>query len=387
MNLATLLEGPANVTHRGQTFHFKGGLTLTPLADMFSIDSDLYGPLDQRALDNSVILTGTPIGEWTALALAVLHRWTSPVIGQLVTPRYDVATVAADTDVITLVGAAAPRTGCPVRFCLFPSAAVPTGLSEATTYFWGVAGTLHDTEAHAIAATNKVDITAVGSGDFAIIEQEYVQIDCLAANRRITFWNGAVTGMPSIIHSAIASMLGAVSFGCFRKNNAPWSDANSLYTVTKMALADTTPPVVANVPTQEYSLAFGAAPWDTFKSRGPITLNPQLKTEPIVTDGRGTLGLRISGLDVGATFSPMGFSEQQMLDLLGMQGGAVARGATRVRGDLIITGTGVYTKVCNAAPRQLPQTFSPTGPRAGELEARGAATTSGSRFFVGVASP
>ncbi|MDD2763487.1 MAG: hypothetical protein PHE83_05875 [Opitutaceae bacterium] len=386
MNLATLLEGPANVTHRGQTLHFRGGLTLTPLAELFSIDSDLYGPLDQRASDNSVVISGTPVGVWTAAQLAVLYRWTNPAIGSLVTPRYDVSSVTPATDVIALVGAAAPRTGCPVRFALFPGATIPAGLSEATLYYWGAAGTLHPTEADALAATNPVDITSAGAGDFALIEQEPVIIDALAANRRITFHNGAITGMPPIIHSAVASMLGAASFGCFRKNNAAWSDANSLYTVAKVALSDT-PPDAANIVTQDYSLAFGAAPWDSFKARGPITLTPQLRTEPIITDGLGTLGLRIAGLDVAAMFAPQGFSEEQMLDLLGLQGGTAARGKSKVRGNLVITGTGVHNIVYNAAPRQLPQTFSPTGPRAGELEARGAAGITGARFYVGTAAP
>ncbi len=213
-----------------------------------------------------------------------------------------------------------------------------------------------------------------------------MQIEAISANRLIKFFNGAVTGMPQVIHSAIASMLGQVTFACFRRNDDAWSVANSVYSVSKVALSDT-PPSAADILTQEYSLGWGASPWDSFKSRGPVTLETQLRTDPVVTDGRGTLGLKIAGLDVSAKFSPQGFSEAQMLDLLAVQGGSAARGVTRVRGDLIVTGTGVYSAVYNAAPKQLPQTFQATGPRAGELEAQGSAATSGARFFVGTAAP
>jgi len=386
MNLATLLEGPANVTHRGQTFHFKGGLTLTPIAEAYAIDTDLYGPVDLRALDNTFVLSGVPVGVWTAAQLAVLYRWTNPQLGSLVTPRYDVSAVTHGSETITLVGSAVPRTGCPVQLAGFPGAVAPNGWTFGTLYYWGAAGTLHATEAHALAASNAVTISDNGSGDMAIIEQETLVIDAITANRRITFHNGAVIGMPAISHSPVASMLGAVTFGAFRTNDTAWSGANSVYTVAKAALSDT-PPTAADILTQEYSLAFGSSPWDSFKSRGPITMTPSLQTEPIISDGRGTVGLKITGVGASVSFQPQGFSEAQMLDLLAVQGGSVARGKTRVRGNVVITGTGVHNIVYNAAPRQLPQTFASNSPRAGELEAVGVATPGSARFYVGTAAP
>jgi len=387
MNLATLLEGPCNLTHRGQTFHFRGGLAKTSIRDLFRIETDAYGPVALRALDRSIVLAGTPVGEWTDEQLAVLHRWTNPSIGQLVTPRYDIDTVTHGTDVITLVGSDEPRAGCPVRVVAFPGSTLPAGVVAGTLYYWGTDGKLYTTEAGAIAQTvgAVLDITDAGTGDFAIIEQEYIQVDALTANRRITFHNGAVIGMPAIGLSAIQSALGAVTFAVFPKEGSAWGDANNLYTITKVALSDTAP-TAANIPTQEYTADFGAAPWDSFKSRGPITITPSLRTDPIVTDGRGLVGMKIAGLDVAATLQPQGFSEAQMLDLLALQGGAV-RGASGVRDDLIITGTGVYAALYNGAPRQLPQTFAATAPRAGELEIQGVRTPGSRAFYVGEAAP
>lgn len=380
MNLATLLEGPANVTHRGQLTHFRGGLTVRPLADVFEISNDITGVIDRRALENSVVISGTPDGVFTTGLIGMLHRWQNPVNGQLVTPRYDVNTVTPATDVITLVGAAQPRAGCPVMFSIFPGSTVPAGLTDGNIYYWGTDGKLYDTEAHAIAmAGGSTDITTAGVGDFAIIEQEYIQIDAITANRRIVFWNGAVVGMPPIILSAIQTIFGPMSFGAFIKNNASWATANSLYTVSKVALSDTASDPTT-IPTQEYSCGFGAAPFDVFKARGPVTITPQLSTTPIPTDALGNVGLKISALSVAATLTPDGFSQSQMLDLLGMQGGTVARGKSRMRGDLVVTGTGVSATVYSGTPRELPQTFQTTSPLAGELAIQGS-FKSGSGYY------
>lgn len=388
MNLATLLEGPCNLTHRGQTFHFRGGLRVVPLRTLLKIETDAYGPIALRALDRSIALTGTPVGVWTDEQLAVSHRWTNPVIGSLVTPRYDILSATAATDVIVLVGDEEPRAGCPVRVAAFPSSVLPAGLVAATTYYWGDDGKLYTTEAAAIAHTalSVVDITDAGTGDFALIEQEYIQVDALTANRRITFHNGAIVGMPAIGLSATQTALGALALAVFPKEGSAWADANNLYTITKVALTDV-PPAKADIPTQEYACAFGAAPWDAFKARGIITINPQLRVEPTGDDGHGVLGMKIAGLDVTAGVVPSGYSEAQMLDLLQLQGGTAARGGEAVRGDFVVQGTGVYAALYNGAPRELPQTFDATSPRAGELAIDGVRTPGRRAFYVGEAAP
>lgn len=388
MNLATLLEGPANVTHLGQTLHFRGGLTLTPLADLFEIMTDVHGVIDQRALDNSFVLSGTPVGVWSAAQIAALWRTANLAPGRLVTPRYDVLSVTHASDTIALVGSAMPRAGCPVRIIPFPGSTLPAGYDAATTYYWGTSGKLYGTEANALTdnGTGVSAITGDGTGDFALIEQETTVIEAITANRRITLHNTAIITPPPVILSATATLLGQVVIGAFRKEGAAWLDANSVYTVAKAALSDT-PPAASDIPTQEYACTFGAAPWDAFKARGPITITPTLNVEPVTTDGRGLLGMKVAGRGITASLQPVGFSEAQMLDLLGVQGGTVARGKTRVRGDLVVSGTGVHCTLYNGAPRQLPQTFQTTGPRAGELEIVGHQNSGGELFRFGTAAP
>jgi hypothetical protein len=398
MNLAKLLEGPAVVIHRGQRFHFKGGLSLAPTADTFGVETDAHGVIDNRHLNNALALTGTPVGAWTADQLGVLYRWQDAQIGQLVTPRYDVSAVDTVADTITLLGptnGAAdalkyPRLGCPVR--LSSDTTLPAPLVTGTLYYLGRPDaatpwlrTVHATEAQAIAGTDLINLADAGTGDHYLIEQEPLVIHT-TANRKITFHNGALVAMPPAIHTATATLLGQVGFAAFRTEGAAWSGANSLYSVTKELLVDV-PPLAADIRTQEYAGTWGAAPWDAFKFRGPVTLTPTLATEPVGTDGRGDLGLKITGVSAAASGIPEGFTEAQMLDILGMQGGAVARGATKTRANLVISGTGVHTTLYNAAATALPQTFAATGPRAGELAWIGARSPGSPAFRVGTAAP
>lgn len=384
MNLAKLLEGPAVVTHRGVSFHSRGGVVLTPGAENFSVDSDAYGPLALRAQGNSIALALTPIGVWTDDVLDVLYRWRNATLGQLVTPRYDISAINTATDVVTLLGTDAPRPGCPIRWAA--ETTKPAIVTLATTYYWGASGKVYDTAAHALTddGTGKLDFADDGDGDQYIIEQEPLIIHTYQ-NRKITFWNGAITGMPAINFSTQQTLLGAVTFEAFRTNDAAWADANSLYTVEKALLADSVPDE-SDIPTQEYAFSWGAAPWDNFGLRGAGVLTPQLQLGDVGNDAQGVCGRKILGVSANATGAPDGFSESQLLDILQLQGGTIARGKSRIRADLEISGTGVFATVKNAAATQLPQTFSPTDPRAGELAWVGARTPGEAAFYVGTAA-
>lgn len=381
MNLASLLEGPAFLTHLGVPLHFRGGLTVTPLAEVFGLPTDAADDLDQRDGGVSVVITGTPVGVWTAAQIAALWRTAGLGKGRLVTPRYDVSSVTPATDVIVLLGAAQPRLAGPVRFIAAPGSTVPAGLVSATTYFWGTNGKLYDTAANAalLGAGGVIDLTDAGTGDFFLIEQETTVIDATTINRRLTFHNTAIISPPPVILSANQTALGQLSIAAFLREGAARSDADSIYTDAKVALADT-PPTAADIPTQEYACVFGAAPWDSFKARGPVTITPTLQTTPVTSDGRGLLGMQIAGRGITARLSPAGFSPAQLRDLLGLQGGAVGVGKSRVRGHLVVSGTGVHCTLYNGAPRSLPQTFQTAGPLAGELEIVGHQQPTGELF-------
>jgi hypothetical protein len=398
MNLAKLLEGPAVFFHRGQIFHSRGGAQLAPTAEAFALDTDAHGTIDQRALNNALALTLTPVGVWTQPQIDVLWRWQNARNGQLLTPRYDVLSIDTAEDEVTLLGDTSgelaylnfPRKGCPVELATWGAA--PAGLVADTLYYAGVPDaaapnviTLHATEAAAIAGTDKINITDAGTGDHAFIEQEPLIIHTFE-NRRIVFPNAAVVSMPPILHSATQTMIGQVGFAAFRKNNAPWSAENSLYAVSKALLTDT-PPDKANIPTQEYAAAWGAAPWAAFKFRDAATLTPTLTTSVVGNDARGDLGLKIQSVGATAVGQPEGFTEAQLLDILGMQGAGKARGASKIRANLVLTGSGVHNTIYNAAATALPQTFDVTSPRAGQIAFVSARTPGSPAFRIGTAAP
>ena len=399
LNLAKLLEGPAVVSLYGATFHFKGGLNLAPTADVFAIESDPFGVIDNRASGSAVALTGTPVGVWTQAQLDALYRWQDPIQGQLLTPRYDISAVTPADNTITLLGPKTgeyvrlkyPRLGGPVRFATDEND-LPAPLVAGTLYYLGMPDpeepwvrTCHATEAAAIAGTGAIDITDAGTGDHYAIEQEPLVVHTYA-NRKITFHNGALVQMPPIIHTTTATLIGQVGFGAFRINATARTVANSLYTVTKELLVDV-PPDPATIKTQEYTAAWGAAPVDALKFHGPVTVTPAIPTDPVSTDGDGQLALKIAGLGVTASGIPAGLSEKQMLDLLAMQDAGAALGASKVRADLVISATGVHTTVYNTAATALPQTFAATGRRAGEIAWVGARTPGSPAFRVGTAAP
>lgn len=372
MNLAKLLEGPAIVSHRGVLFATRGGSTLTPQLSGFPIESDIEGVLANRADDVSLQLALTPVGVYTAEVIDVLWRWRNPTIGQLVTPVYDIESIALDTHILTLLGSAGPRKGCPVMAASF--GALPAAINDATVYFVGVPAaetpnviTLHATAADAANGANPVAIADAGTGDHRIIEQEPLVIHT-TMNRKITFWNAALVGMPAVEFSTTKTLIGAVTFEAFRKNNAAWSAANSLYTVEK-ALLNVTPPDKTKIPTQEYAYAWGDAPWASWKTRGSFVMTPSLQLGVVSSDGDGTLCRKINSVGVSGRGSPDGFSEQQLLDVLGIQGGTAGRGKARSKvANLNISGTGVFARIPNASAQQTPLTFSPTDPRAGEID-------------------
>jgi hypothetical protein len=97
-----------------------------------------------------------------------------------------------------------------------------------------------------------------------------------------------------------------------------------------------------------------------------------------------TLSRMITAVGATGRGAPLGFTDQQLLDILVVQGAGAAIGATKVRGDLTISGTGVFGKLYNAAPRALPQTFSAANPRAGELDFVSARTPGSAAFYVGL---
>ena len=371
MNLAQILEGPATVYYKGQRFHSAGTLGVKFTQDTLSIPSAAYGPIGQRARQPSVMVTFAPVGEFSAALAAILWPWTNPRIGQLVTPvtSWLYSDVNTSTNLIAIT-AHGIRPGMPAMVGTFLT--LPSGIVAGTLYYIGAPNSghisFHTTLADAIANTNLIALGTQGTGVSQLVEQEPLIVHTLQGNR-ITFPVAAVTGMPEMRFSAIETLMGGITFECFRKNSASWADVGSLFTVD-YAPYSYTGPVAALVKTEAYTCQWGlVSPFNSFTSRGPVNARFNLGLAPYETDALGILSRKITSLTVAITASPAGMSEDQLSSYLDLQGVGSGRGVERTENDFLISGAGsdVYARFFNAALRDTPEQFDPTQPRAGQL--------------------
>jgi len=371
MNLAQLLEGPADITYKGQTFRSAATLGVRSSQATKSIASAAYGPIGQRAQQPAVQITLKPVGEFSAALAAILLPWTNPKIGQFVTPVSSWTSTNVDTGTNKInIAAHGLRLGMPCMLGTFGT--LPTGVDAATLYYVGVPDadhiTLHATSADAIAGTSPIALTAAGAGVSSLVEQEPLVVHTFT-NNQITFPVAAVVGMPSLEFSATATLFDTVTFECFRKNNAAWSDANSLYSVAFVPYAPSGPDPTL-VKQQSYTAQWGAvAPFSSFTARGSIKVRFNLGLAATETDAVGIVSRKITSLTAAITCSPAGMSEDQLVTYLDLQGVGAARGAERTKNDFIVSGANgdVFARFYDAALRDVPEQFDATNPRAGEL--------------------
>jgi hypothetical protein len=372
MNLAQLLEGPAIVLYKGQQFYSARTLDAHFTQEDFPIETAAYGPIDRRARQPSVLITLQPIGEFTDALVKVLFPWTNPKFGQLVTPISSwlntAVSVANNTITITAHGL---RPGMPCMLGTF--GALPSGWAADRLYYVGSVDAntiqLFNDAADAIALTNPVAPVTQGTGVSQLVEQEPLIIHTMQGNR-LTFPVAAVTAMPELIFSAVATLYGAITFECFRVNDEDWSAAGSLFS------ADFAPysypgPNKSIIPTKEYTLQWGTlAPFSSFQTRGPVSARLALGLAPYETDQYGILSRKITSLTATITGQPAGMSEAQLTQYLDLQGAGTGRGVERTLNDFIITAVDdtVYARFYNAALRASPEQFDATNPRAGTLE-------------------
>lgn len=378
-NLATIIGGPCLISYRGSTFRSKGDVKLDPTIDTFTIENDLYGPVDTRAGNQLVKVSFTPEGRFANLA--VLFPYNLAALGSLITPRHECGAVDATADTIAVADTSL-AVGTPISFGTTDT--MPTGLTAATLYYLGadVAGVrkIYTTSADAIAATSPINITAVGSGTLAFIEQ-WPLVILGVDGTRFTGHNSAVTKMPEIDFQSQATLWGEVEFECFAKSGIARTTDNSVFTIDTATFADSgfAP---ADIITQPYSLTWGNAPWAGVYTKNGIKVSPSLNLTEVVDDLSGLLSRRISSLAFTAKATPIGPNLSAMLTALAMQGATAIRGRSMAGTALNIEGTGVYARLYAAALTGGQALWSSKADRIGELS-----WTANRTFTAGVANP
>lgn len=370
LNLANILEGPAVLQYKDIVLEFRGGLKPTASTQSFEITSDLLGVIDNRSKECSIKIAGTPTGVWTPEHLSVLFPYGDFPTGQMVTRVLELEEIDTGTGQVTIT-AHGLRSGCPVSMGTY--GVLPAPLAEGTTFYIEVVDAdtvrFHTTLASVSEETPTalVTFTDEGEDESYLVEQEPVTI-WSSLGRKLTFHVGALTKMPDLTFSAVETLLGGLEFECFRKNNTPWSTANSLFTITKAPLTLQSPGRTS-IPTREYTYGWGStAPWASFKSRGPAKVSFDLQLAEVSSDADGLLSRKVSSVKANCTAAPAGISESAMLAALNMQGSGAARGSSLSAAALNIAGTGVYGRLYNAQLTEVPMNFDTTNPRAGEFK-------------------
>lgn len=393
-NLNRRLRGPGFIRYRGVTIFTKDAIAFDPQINPFAVESDTYGDIDSRYAGRVIRLTFTPVGVWTASALAVLFPFQDYLPGQFNTPTYNVSDIATDTYVLTVLEHG-QVTGTGVRFA--STGDMPTGLDEATTYYLHVvdADTVKvcATEADAIAGANYVHVTSAGTGDLTMIQNSPLIIQFLdAQGTQLTLWNAAITKMPSLDLSSQKTPFGSVEIEGYALHGTSWTDDDSVFTLGTGNLTGSIDPT--QIPTVPFTAKFGNIdPFMNLQPRDGVSVDFSMETDDVASDSDGVLCKSISRISAQAKLRPLNILQSDLLGEIKIQGSGAARGASVPSDELDIFGPGnnPYIALYGAMLQNAPLKIGTKEDRIDELMFKTKRTFSGGAiqpvFFVGVAAP
>jgi hypothetical protein len=341
-NLLRRVRGPALIHYRGLTFYAQDAIAFEPQLQPFAVKSDAYGMVGSRFGGRVIKVSFTPVGAWSAAALAILYPFALYQAGQFNTPRLLVSAVNTGTSAVTVT---AHGTISGTGFRVASTAILPTGFAVNTTYYANVVdpNTLkfYDTEAHAIAggATGLIALSTTGTGTIRIIQNTPLLINWFDGTL-LTVWNAAITKMPSLNLSAVKTPFGAVEFEGYSLHGQQWSDNNSLFTLGVQAVTDATFDPT-QIPTVPYSAQFGVtAPFSDLQPRDGVQVDFTMETEDVRSDSDGVLCKAIKDISAMAKIRPLNLTEGDLLGEVLLQGAGAAMGAELPSADLLIFGPG-----------------------------------------------
>lgn len=368
-NIALRLAGPAVISYKGHTFASKGDINLTLENSTFDVEVDAYGVVDKRSEAKVGSLRFIPHGKWEALSILYPYGGAR-VIGQLTTPVFTFADTDVDTtdDEITLPEGSF-EDGAAVRFFSFGT--LVTGLTAGTLYYLHLisAGiyTAHTTRADAVAGTNKVNLTAAGTGPHRVIAQEPLVITT-AESETYTFHVAAVGQMPDCNGIAVETLFGEIQFDFFRKANEAATTVGSMFTVgTGIYIPPSIDP--ADILTQTYTITWGSSPWAGLETIDGIRWSFPMTTADVVDDANGVIAKRITNVECTVRARPLGLAPSAILTKMLLQGSGAQRGGRLGTADnFVMNGTGVVVTALGAGLRQAPLAAGRNADRIGELE-------------------
>lgn len=151
------------------------------------------------------------------------------------------------------------------------------------------------------------------------------------ASGTLTFHNAVITQIPSLIFSAVATLIGPVTLRAININSAEWSAAASFVTQSTVAALTAHDFAAADIITKGYKLFWtgktgfvnSAVGIDTMDG---IMVDFNLELEPVVPDAYGLVDFSFVQLDVTCRAKPLGVSANHILTALGYDDTGAARG-------------------------------------------------------------
>ena len=142
-----------------------------------------------------------------------------------------------------------------------------------------------------------------------------------------TYPAAAITKLPSVLLSSVKTMLGPIEFRTIGTEASDWSATGS--SVTDVDSGVTFPISTfasTNIPVMRYIGALGSVSgWTSIETTDGWTLDFELSTEDVFTDGQGLVDIIFKEIKVMARCTPIGKTAAQVNALLGWQGtGTVA---------------------------------------------------------------
>jgi hypothetical protein len=380
INPALIIAGPALVQHMGKTFYSKSNIELTIDPTTFNIDTSRFGVVELR--EDSLVgsLKFTPVGKLDSLNVLWAYRDIIP--GRLVHLAKTVENVDDTNDELDIT-AHTFVDGHEVRIATY--GALPGGLDGATLYYAKAVTanslSLHPTRADALAGTNKVAITTVGTGTHRVIEQPSLVIHSFDGVK-YTFHNAKVAQMPDINAGATVTAIGETTFNLYRKFATDPTDAAAVYTRAIEALADTSFDP-ADIPTEPFTLEWGAAaPWDEMSTKEGAVISFPMTLRECPDDAGGIISHWIDEVQAQCVAQPNNVDENALLQKKTLQNTGAGRGRRIIGDDLHIYSDSLYLILYGASITSAPANWDSKTDRLGGITWRANRT-----FAVGVPNP
>lgn len=180
----------------------------------------------------------------------------------------------------------------------------------------------------------------VGASVFGAVDTP-VTIHPLSGSEKMTFSCAAVTKMPALNLSPVATTMGEMTVTALIRNGADRSALDALFSIANEALSDTSFSL-ASIYTVPYTaaLAGAQAPWDDFQTAEGFAVEFSETLEDVRVANIGTVDMTLGGLDVSIRCKPLGVTVAHVMDRLKLQGNGAARGMDMSSGAANLTISG-----------------------------------------------